>query len=242
MLSTSTTSWFTVAEYLRRQQTLRTTSSALGATEGNSMSPKKSALVASLKAPQLQNADERYDCRYATAGTDATFTLISVALVPRFVAFGTNFVQPAIKRLTTKVYTQDDHHNLLLNGEFHLGSAVAEVCLITMHTLTYGAGVPLMYPLAALALLLITVDTKIKLKYMWPLPKRFDVTCTHLFLRVVKAMALVHALFATWMHSYFRMAGQITGASFSHHHAADRCSPLCGHRFKHICFCHLPMC
>jgi hypothetical protein len=119
---------------------------------------------------------------------------------------------PAIKRLTTKAYTQDDRHELLLNGEFHLGSAVAEICLITMHTLTYGSGVPLMYPIASIALLLIVFDTKLKLKYMWPLPKRYDITCTELFLRVVKAMALVHVLFGTWMHSYFRMAGQITSA------------------------------
>jgi hypothetical protein len=78
-------------------------------------------------------------CRYATAGTDTALLLVSAALVPRFITFGTDYVLPAMLRRTTKAYTQEAHHALLLNGEFHLGRAVAEISLLTMHTLTYGA-------------------------------------------------------------------------------------------------------
>ena len=111
---------------------------------------------------------------------------------------------------------QEGHHALLLNGDFQLGNAVAEISLLTMHTLTFGAGVPLMYPLCALALLLITVDTKVKLKYMWPIPRRHDMACTNLFLDIVKGMVYVHTAFAIWQFSFFRTFGQVKGAGPVH--------------------------
>ena len=74
------------------------------------------------------------------------------------------------------------------------------------------AGVPVMYPLCALALLLITADTKLKLMYMWPIPRRFNSVCTRLYLDIVKGMVYVHTAFAIWMLSYFRTWGQIAGA------------------------------
>ena len=151
-------------------------------------------------------------CRYATAGSDATLLLVSAAIVPRITSFAVYYLLPAFTRATTQSFSQEQHHDLLLNGDFPLGYIFAEVGLIMMHTFTFGAGVPIMYPVAALALLLIVFDTKVKLKYMWPIPRRHDVLCTKVFLAVVKGMAYVHVAFAAWMFSYFRMYGQVTGA------------------------------
>ena len=96
---------------------------------------------------------------------------------------------------------QEDHHALLLNGEFQLGRAVAEIALLTMHTLTFGAGVPVMYPICAVALLIITIDTKIKLKYMWPIPRRHDMACTNLLLNIASRAFgfLLSGSTYTWM-------------------------------------------
>ena len=107
---------------------------------------------------------------------------------------------------------QEQHHELLLNGDFPLGFAVAEISLVTLHTLTFGAGVPIMYPVCAVALFIITVDTKIKLARMWPTPRRHDLACTNLYISVVKGAVFVHLAFAIWMFSYYRNFGQITGA------------------------------
>ena len=76
--------------------------------------------------------------------------------MPRVLNYMFDFFLPLLWRRTTRPYTQEHHHTLLLNGEFNLGRSVAEVSLLTMHTLTYGAGIPIMYPLCALGLLLIT--------------------------------------------------------------------------------------
>jgi hypothetical protein len=96
------------------------------------------------------------------------------ALAPRAAGFGLGYLLPAAKRALTKPYTQEQANALQLNGPFDLGSAFAEVCLVVMHALTFGAGVPALYPLAGAALLLCTLDTKVKLRYMWPVPPRFD--------------------------------------------------------------------
>jgi hypothetical protein len=74
-------------------------------------------------------------------------------------------------------------------------------------------GVPMLYPLCALFLLLITVDTKLKLRHIWPIPRRHDMACTQLYLSIVKGMVFVHLAFAIWMFSFFRVFGQITGAA-----------------------------
>ena len=81
-------------------------------------------------------------CRYATAGTDAVILLLSSALVPRLLYFAFDYLLPAFWRLVTKPYTMEHYNSLQLNGEFNLGRSMAEVSLLTMHTLTYGAGVP----------------------------------------------------------------------------------------------------
>lgn len=60
-------------------------------------------------------------------------------------------------------------------------------------------------------MLLNTLDTRYKLAYMWPIPRRFGVTCTYTYLRLIKIMIYVHVCFGAWMHSYFRMFGQIAG-------------------------------
>jgi hypothetical protein len=61
-------------------------------------------------------------------------------------------------------------------------------------------------------MLLNTVDTRLKLSHMWPLPRRFGINCTYTFLQLKKSMIYVHVLVAIWMHSYYRMFGQIAGA------------------------------
>lgn len=81
-----------------------------------------------------------------------------------------------------------------------------------MQALTFGAGVPLLYPIAALAMLLNTIDTRYKLAYMWPVPRRFGATCTYTYLRLFKIMIYVHVGIGAWMHSYFHIFGQIAGA------------------------------
>jgi hypothetical protein len=68
-----------------------------------------------------------------------------------------------------------------------------------------------LYPLAAIAMLLNTIDTRYKLAYMWPVPRRFGVTCTYTYLQLIKVMIFVHVCFGAWMHAYFRMFGQIAG-------------------------------
>jgi hypothetical protein len=168
-------------------------------------------------------------CRYATAATDATILLISSALLPPIVNLITAFVIPAIRRRIVTPYTQEHHHALLLNGDFNLARATAEVCMLTMHTLTYGAGVPVMYPICACALLLIVVDTKLKLRYVWPIPRRFNSACSQVFLDVVQAMAIVHTAMALWMLSFFRTWGQIVGALHAcMQESYDSCFAMCG--------------
>lgn len=151
-------------------------------------------------------------CRYATAGTDAVVVLITTALVPRVLGVVTEVLVPRVRRCFTRVYTQEHAHALLVQSEFNLGRVMAEVAVLTMHTLTYGAGLPLLYPLCGLALLLIVLETKVKLRYVWPRPRQYDSACTRLFLRIVHGMALVHLAIAAWMFSYFRTFGQIVCA------------------------------
>lgn len=150
--------------------------------------------------------------RYATAATDFVTILIAIALVPRVTGWAFDWALPAARRRFTRTYTQEGHHRSLLNGAFHLGGASAEVCLVLLHALTYGAGVPIMYPLAGAALLFCAVDAKLKLRYVWPVPPRFDTQCTRLFLRIVQAALWVHLLVAAWQISYFRVFGQLGGA------------------------------
>jgi hypothetical protein len=44
--------------------------------------------------------------RYATAGTEATLLLVSVALVPRALTVASDYLYPAFLRATTTAYTQ----------------------------------------------------------------------------------------------------------------------------------------
>lgn len=93
-----------------------------------------------------------------------------------------------------------------------------------MQALTFGAGIPLLYPIAAVAMLLNTVDTRLKLSFMWPLPRRFRAGCTYTYLQLVKSMTYIHVFIAIWMHSYFRMFGQIAG-----NQPAFRPASICTH-------------
>lgn len=81
-----------------------------------------------------------------------------------------------------------------------------------MQALTFGAGIPVLYVIAAVAMLINTMDTKVKLRYVWPLPRRFGMKCTYMYLSIVKGMTYLHTFFAVWMLSYFRMHGQIVSA------------------------------
>lgn len=81
-----------------------------------------------------------------------------------------------------------------------------------LQALTFGAGIPVLYVIAAAAMLINTVDTKVKLRYVWPLPRRFGTNCTRMYLTIVKAMAYLHTFFAVWMLSFYRMHGQIVSA------------------------------
>eukprot|EP00892_Ulva_mutabilis_P009410 jgi/Ulvmu1/6841/UM031_0046.1 len=146
---------------------------------------------------------------YATAGTQVVIILLTTSLTQRAVGWVTGAVVPAVIRRVGRPYTQEQLHEMHMNAGFHLGNAFAEVSLVTMQALTFGAGIPVMYVIAAAAMLINTVDTKVKLRYVWPLPRRFGMKCTYMYLSIVKAMTYLHTLFAVWMLSYFRMHGQI---------------------------------
>lgn len=86
---------------------------------------------------------------------------------------------------------------------------------VSVQALTFGASIPVLYAIAAVAMFINTIDTKVKLRYVWPLPRRFGMKCTYMYLTIVKGMTYLHTLFAVWMFSYFRMHGQIVSAHSS---------------------------
>lgn len=143
--------------------------------------------------------------------------LITSALLPRILNVLTGYVRPALQRLLVKPYTQEHQAQLSRNQEFNVARATAEAALLTMHTLTFSTAIPIMLPLCALSLMLIVFDTKLKLKYMWSLPKRASAQCGELFLSIVKAMVFVHILVAIYQLSYYRTWGQVAGMLFAVH-------------------------
>lgn len=125
---------------------------------------------------------------------------------------GPGWFYPLLKRLTTTPTTQEHYQELHLGGQFVLAEAYAEVFLTCMLALTFGSGLPLMYPVAAVALAAALLDTKWKLLWMWQKPHRFKGTCSFIFLRFLNSTAFLHVCTGAWMYSWFVIRGQISSA------------------------------
>jgi len=87
-----------------------------------------------------------------------------------------------------------------------------------MIALTYGSGLPLMYPIAAVAVTLASFDAKLKFQRMWRKPRNYGPATTQLFSRYFKVMIYVHICVGAWMQSYFTTTKQ-DGAHCSPRHA-----------------------
>ena len=141
---------------------------------------------------------------YNEVGQALTITLVSQSLAPRLVVYmllGVKSIQR--KFLKGRALTQKDLDDIFLGIEFDISKEYAEVLMVITMVLMYGSGMPVLYLVGCVALLLKMWQDKYVLLRRCRKPVRMSSQLAESTVSVLLTSAILHLCFGIWMHSHF---------------------------------------
>jgi len=143
---------------------------------------------------------------YQEVGTALVMTVIATPLSARFGTVARYFTFRA-KRFVSlgSAVTQDQLNKAFEGMDFDLSTRYGEVMNVLFVTMTFGAGMPLLVPLAAFAFTLAYKVDMFDFTRASKVPPWYSTTLGEGAAEVLAYAAVGHLLFAVWANSYYRM-------------------------------------
>ena len=157
-----------------------------------------------LEGGMFAGAYRDFDAKwYSEVGLALTITLVSQSLAPRviYVLLGVKSIQRRF--LKSRALTQKDMDDIFLGLEFDISKEYAEVLMLVTMVLMYGSGMPVLYLVGCVALLLKMWQDKYVLLRRCKKPVRMSSKLAESTVSVLLLSAILHLCFGIWMHSHF---------------------------------------
>ena len=144
---------------------------------------------------------------YSEVGLALTITLVSQSLAPRLIVYVLLGVKSIQRRsapfLKSRALTQKDLDDIFLGLDFDISEEYAEVLMLVTMVLMYGSGMPVLYLVGCVALLLKMWQDKYVLLRRCRKPVRMSSQLAQSTVSVMLTSAILHLCFGIWMHSHF---------------------------------------
>ena len=141
---------------------------------------------------------------YTNVGNSITIALLVNSIVPRFVAFGQEagkYVQRHF--LKNFAITQKEMNDIFLGTQFDISKEYAETFMVISTAQIYGSGMPVMYLIASLAMVMkFSMDRWIVLRCCRQ-PTRLGPNLAKASINILTTGIILHLLFGMWIHSHF---------------------------------------
>ena len=145
---------------------------------------------------------------YGEIGTALVTTMLCNMVIPPLVPFLT-WGLSRVRRLATRPSTQQQLNDLMVGPEFRFDFRLASAFTTATIALIYGAGLPILFPIAALTFFITFWTDRAGLVFLYRSPGRISPMIVNQFVSTAPYLVFIHVAVGIWMLSSSELFGSV---------------------------------